>query len=180
MKRLTYLCAKNRDNKHNGNTRKHHTTMNGIEKMDKIMQSEKLNKKHFADRVGISQSTISNIYNGRNNVSLEVMQKILNAFRTISSDWLILDSGPMYRPKGSEAVQDTLFDIRPIEPETATAAIVPVTSDNRAATGEQLPIPVSVTTSTAKNRKNSNDTVKADRRVNKIIIYYTDGTFEER
>ena len=139
------------------------------------MAEEKLNAKQFTERVGISQSTLSNIFKGRNEVSLGVMQRILNAFRTISSDWLILDSGPMYRPKGSEVVQDTLFDIRPVEPDPVTVNHLPV-SDNQA--GEQLPIPVAVTTT--KNRKSVADNAKSDRRVDKIIIYYTDGTFEER
>jgi transcriptional regulator with XRE-family HTH domain len=152
--------------------------MNGIEKIKKIMAEEKLNAKQFSDRVGISQSTLSNIFKGRNEVSLGVMQRILNAFRTISSDWLILDSGPMYRPKGSEAVQDTLFDIRPVEPDTPPVANLPQ-SDNQQNIGGQLPIPVAVTTN-AKSKKNTADLGKTERRVDKIIIYYTDGTFEER
>lgn len=142
------------------------------------MAEEKLNAKQFSDRVGISQSTLSNIFKGRNEVSLGVMQRILNAFRTISSDWLILDSGPMYRPKGSEAVQDTLFDIRPVEPDTPPVANLPQ-SDNQQNIGGQLPIPVAVTTN-AKSKKNTADLGKTERRVDKIIIYYTDGTFEER
>lgn len=153
--------------------------MTGIEKIKKIMAEEKLNARQFTERVGISQSTLSNIFKGRNEVSLGVMQRILNAFRTISSDWLILDSGPMYRLKGSEVVQDTLFDIRPVEQEAVSSAPL-LPTGSRTTNTEQLPVPVAVTASPAGNKKFILDTAKSERRVEKIIIYYTDGTFEER
>lgn len=152
--------------------------MNGIEKIKKIMAEEKLNAKQFTERVGISQSTLSNIFKGRNEVSLGVMQRILNAFRTISSDWLILDSGPMYRQKGSEAVQDTLFDIRPID-QPAVEISDPSQNGRQPTSQEQLPIPLSIASNPTKQKKTT-DIGKTERRVEKIIIYYSDGTFEER
>ncbi len=153
--------------------------MDGREKIKKIMEAEGLNAKQFVDRVRISQGTLSNILNGRNKPSLDVMQSILNAFRTVSSDWLILDSGPMYRPKGSEAVQDTLFDIRPIDKEEQPANNpLPVT---QTADNDAQPVPVIIQPQyPAKGRKITGDTPKTFRTVEKIIVYYSDGTFEER
>ncbi len=151
--------------------------MDGREKIKKIMEAEGLSAKQFVDRVRISQGTLSNILNGRNKPSLDVMQSILNAFRTISSDWLILDSGPMYRQKGSEAVQDTLFDVRPIDKEEQPVSSQP--SVNR--TADELPVSVVIQPQyPVKGRKNTGDTPKPFRTVEKIIVYYSDGTFEER
>ncbi len=151
--------------------------MDGREKIKKIMEAEGLNAKQFVDRVRISQGTLSNILNGRNKPSLDVMQSILNAFRTISSDWLILDSGPMYRQKGSEAVQDTLFDVRPIDKEEQPVGSQPPV--NR--TADELPVSVVIQPQyPVKGRKNTGDTPKPFRTVEKIIVYYSDGTFEER
>lgn len=152
--------------------------MDGREKIKKIMASEKLNAKQFVERVGISQSTLSNIFNGRNQPSMAVMQRILNAFRTISSDWLMLDSGPMYRQKGSEVVQDTLFDIRPIDTESTAPTGNPQSVMNPTTSGE-LPIPLSISSNTAKVKKIA-DNAKNERKIEKIIVYYSDGTFEER
>lgn len=153
--------------------------MDGREKIKKIMEAEGLNAKQFVDRVRISQGTLSNILNGRNKPSLDVMQSILNAFRTVSSDWLILDSGPMYRPKGSEAVQDTLFDLRPLDKEERPANNpLPAT---RTAESDELTVPAGIQPQyPAKGRKNTGDTPKTFRTVEKIIVYYSDGTFEER
>lgn len=130
--------------------------MNSREKIVKIMESEGMNSKQFADEIGIQAGTISNIVNGRNNPSLEVMQKVLNRFRTISSDWLVLNIGTMYRPNGAIVEQQALFDIKPLE--TEGVAVQPV----------------------VETKKEQPQNVTAPKEIEKIVIFYTDGTFEER
>lgn len=94
--------------------------MDGREKLIKIMQTEGLNAKQFAAEIGVGAGTISNILNGRNNPSHEVMQKVLRRFENISADWLVVDRGPMYRPAPAAPVGEqttpTLFDSLPAEP----------------------------------------------------------------
>ena len=94
--------------------------MDGREKLIKIMQAEGLNAKQFAAEVGIQAGTISNIINGRNNASNDVVQKVLRRFENISADWMMLDRGPMYRPVPAAPVGEqttpTLFDSLPAEP----------------------------------------------------------------
>lgn len=94
--------------------------MDGREKLIKIMQTEGLNAKQFAAEVGIQAGTISNILNGRNNASNDVVQKVLRRFENISADWMMLDRGPMYRPVPAAPVGEqttpTLFDSLPAEP----------------------------------------------------------------
>ncbi|NLF41411.1 MAG: helix-turn-helix transcriptional regulator [Bacteroidales bacterium] len=47
----------------------------------------------FADAIGVPRSSISHIINGRNNPSLELVQKILNRFEDVSPSWLVLGKG---------------------------------------------------------------------------------------
>src|ERR1035437_9611812 len=83
--------------------------MDEKERIERIMLKEEMNSAVFAAEIGIQGSTLSHILNGRNNPSLDVLKKILNRFRTVSSDWLILGVGSMYRnEKQSQA--PTLFD----------------------------------------------------------------------
>jgi len=79
------------------------------EKIEKIMEREQMNSLQFAAEIGIQGSTLSHILNERNKPSLDVLKKILNRFRTISSDWLILDVGSMYRTE-KQSQAPTLFD----------------------------------------------------------------------
>lgn len=137
--------------------------MNERTRLEQLMESEKLNAKQFAQEVGIQAGTISNIMSGRNNPSLEVMQRVLNRFRTISSDWLILGSGQMYRANGG-ITEPSLFDIKPTIPEPVVetaSSVAPTISTTHVPT-----IPV--------------ENVKDARVVTKITIFYSDGTFEER
>ena len=136
--------------------------MNERERLVKIIESEKLTARQFAAEIGVSAGTISNILGGRNNASLEIMTKILNRFRTISSDWLILGTGTMYRPNGG-IVQTALFgDMRPIDTEQNADE-----TEDWSAIQSQPSGQVSQPMATAKQ-------------VAKIVVFYTDGTFEER
>jgi len=67
-----------------------------IDRIQKIIQQKKLSSSGFADMIGVPRSTISHLLSGRNNPSLEFIQKILDAFPEISTDWLIRGKGPMY------------------------------------------------------------------------------------
>lgn len=136
--------------------------MNERERLVKIIESEGLTARQFAAEIGVSAGTISNILGGRNNASLEIMTKILNRFRTISADWLILDTGTMYRPNGG-VTQTALFgDMRPVDVDQNT-------DDAEEQPGIQ-----------PKQSNPQNQPAATTKQVAKIVVFYTDGTFEER
>ncbi len=145
------------------------------ERLMKLMETEGLNAKQFANEVGIQAGTISNIVNGRNKPSLEVLQKVLHRFRTVSSDWMVLDSGSMYRPIG-EAQSRTLFDELPVEPPM----IVPSDTTTQEASDSQ-----SVTTNHTPSIHNTEASLPSPssspanhKQIDKIVIFYSDGTYE--
>lgn len=131
--------------------------MNERQRLEQVIDSEKMTAKQFAQEVGIQAGTISNILSGRNNPSLDVLQRVLNRFRTLSSDWLILGIGPMYRQNGA-VVEQSLFDVRPDDSQAVIEA--PQTQKTEQSPAPSQPVPVKL--------------------VDKILIFYTDGTFEER
>ena len=79
------------------------------DRIEKVMIKEGLNATQFAAEIGIKSPTLSHILNGRNNPSLEVLKRILDRYRTISSDWLILGIGQMYRDS-KKSQTPTLFE----------------------------------------------------------------------
>jgi len=136
------------------------------ERLAKIIESENLTAKQFAEEIGVSAGTISNILGGRNKPSVEIYVRILNRFRTISSDWLMLGTGSMYRPNGG-VTQTALFgDMRPID----------------AAQGEEMPsqVPAAPLQSVMLQNTRLAANPPATKQIARIIIYYTDGTYEER
>jgi len=139
--------------------------MDERKRLIQIMESEEMNAKQFSQEVGISPGTLSNIMGGRNKPSLEVMQAILNRFRNIQSDWLILGVGSMYRPSGG-SIQTSLFDIKPQDSsdEKETNVVASIATDT---THSSFP------TTTPKYHETT-------KQVAKILVLYTDGSFEER
>lgn len=135
--------------------------MDERERLAKIIESEKLSAKQFAAEIGVSAGTISNILGGRNKASTDLLIRILNRFRTISADWLLLGTGSMYRPNGG-VTQATLFgDMRPLDTNQAAAE-----AEQPQATPQQV---IYKTTQPAQQKQ-----------IARIIVYYTDGTYEER
>ena len=53
-----------------------------------ILKTKDISASKFADEIGVQRSSISHILSGRNNPSLDFIQKILKRFPDINSDWI--------------------------------------------------------------------------------------------
>lgn len=65
------------------------------ERIVQIIQKEEVTAAQFAEKIGISPSSLSHILSGRNNPSLEVVIKIHKACDYINLNWLLYGEGPM-------------------------------------------------------------------------------------
>lgn len=138
------------------------------ERIQKVIETEDMTAKQFAEEVGIQASTLSNILGGRNNPSLDVMQKVLTRFRTLSSDWLILGIGSMYKQK-LDSQQPTLFDLRPETPITSEKSVTVESTDS------------TLHTQPIQNKVVEQPVVLQNRqkKITNILVFYDDNTFEE-
>jgi len=140
--------------------------MNEQERLIAVMQSEGLNAKQFAVEVGISPATMSNVVNGRNNPSLEVMQKVLNRFRNLSTNWLILGVGSMYDEKSNS--QDDIFD-----------AEISESPENKSLDGRSVPFQQNKKYSASNIQSTKSSEGLSPKQVTKVLVFYDDGTFDE-
>jgi transcriptional regulator with XRE-family HTH domain len=69
-----------------------------IKRLKEILDYFKIVPSKLADEISINRSRLSHILNGRNNLTLEVVQGILNKYNEISPDWLLFGQGAMIRP----------------------------------------------------------------------------------
>lgn len=60
-----------------------------------IMEREGVSNAEFAEKIGISTSSLSHIFNGRNKPSLEVVMRIHKAYPEINLYWLLYGEGEM-------------------------------------------------------------------------------------
>lgn len=156
-------------------------------RIEKVIEMSNLNSGQFAIQIGVQNSTLSHILNSRNNPSLDVLKKILNRFPNISSDWLILGQGAMLREE-KKSQRLSLFDDEE-ENNSLSEHLVPNSSQNQEseieATSVQMlksePDPIYRASSSPKTpEKMVSPSKGSDQKlVKKIILYYTDNTFQE-
>jgi transcriptional regulator with XRE-family HTH domain len=153
------------------------TTMDLNKKIEQIIIDKGISPSKFADDLGIQRSSISHILSGRNKPSLDIIQRILRAYPDIDRDWLLFDNNVpqqntpqtnRQQPVNLRVTGQNLFEQKPRE-------------SNRNFQAEQIPVqsPVNV----MPKRKIERPTIPSsntNKQIERIMIFYTDGTFEER
>jgi transcriptional regulator with XRE-family HTH domain len=126
----------------------------------KFINKEGVSPAHFADEIGVQRSSVSHILSGRNNPSFDFIQKILQRYKNLSAEWLIMGSGDIYKKNEKiSMIPDTKTKEPPLQKDLFS---IPVSSE---APKETLP--------------ESPTVISADKSVEKIIVFYSDKTFTE-
>lgn len=140
-----------------------------------IIETEGVTQVAFAETTGINTSTLNHVLTGRNNPSVDVISKILAAYPQYESDWLLHGSGPMWTEVYSEQqVKSTsipLFSYSDGDGSGSTPSPVAATVPNSGVRRGKVEERTREATQTTTERSSS-------KRVQKVIIYYDDNTFE--
>lgn len=132
------------------------------DRIKQVMDYKQMSPTAFADNINVNRSSVTHIFTGRNQPSLDVARKILKAFPEISSDWLIMGAGAMLRQEPSPAVSsptaaaphdsihqlpntaggqqpDLFADLEEVASDNGESSEIPASGD-----GSRNPIPQSV------------------------------------
>ncbi|MBO7482004.1 MAG: helix-turn-helix transcriptional regulator [Bacteroidales bacterium] len=161
-----------------------------IERIRKIMEEEGMPYGKFADEIGINGSRLSHYISGRNNVSLDLVTRILERFRGINPEWLLFGRGEMYKSadvKGMHREPD-LFSPQPANQDVPLIANdADNLSDNTQDMDFSNPEPFNNVENTdemslhnpeSQSVSDIRNTIKNQREIEKIIVLYTDSTFD--
>lgn len=66
-----------------------------VDRIKQVVEYSQMSTKAFADTIKLNPSSLTHIFNGRNQPSLDVVKKILTAFPEVNSEWLIMGVGKM-------------------------------------------------------------------------------------
>jgi transcriptional regulator with XRE-family HTH domain len=124
-----------------------------IERIRKVIDESELSSAAFADKIGVQRSSISHILSGRNKPSLDFILKVLHAYPSVQSEWLLLG-------KASAAPQDIIK-----EPSLFTTKQPTPT--------EQKESPETVTTS---ERTTPEIQPPLNQEIERVTVFYSDGT----
>lgn len=132
----------------------------------------------LAAKLGVQRSGISHILSGRNRPGVDFIIKLLQSFPQINSDWLLTGKGEMIKSPSPDKMLTTQESLRfpdttsekEREPETALKSVKnPFKQEEKGKSG----VPMANLT--------ANGLVVTDKvtRASKVIILYTDGTYDE-
>ena len=142
------------------------------ERIAQIIQKEDMTAAQFAEKIGISPSSLSHILSGRNNPSLEVVMKIHKACDYISLDWLLYGEGQMETDVDSDNnihYTPSLFDENPVNPSKET-----ITLENR----KEMALRSTGNTPKEIVKQEIIYKEKPPRKITEIRIFFDDNTYE--
>ena len=142
------------------------------DRIKRIMESENQTAAKFADRLDVSRAVISHILNGRNNPSLDVVTKILGEMDYINPEWLLSGTGSIYKSgvdPNSIPREPDLFNQNEINPLPYPESPEKV---------KEMDVKVVDQYIQFAEKKQDSSISRPVRKIARIIVYYTDNTFE--
>lgn len=150
------------------------------DRLEKFLKSEQLTPAKFADIIGVQRSSISHLLSGRNKPSFDFIEKVLQHFPKINSEWLLLGKGEMYK----QMIQTSLFsNFDTLETERKLASDNSVSALDSPVSDPEILSPRNPTNAEAKPDASNLDSLEAvsslaDKKVERIVVFYADGTFK--
>ena len=140
-----------------------------------IMQKEEMTAAQFAERIGLSPSSLSHILNGRNNPSLDVVMKIHKACNYVNLSWLIYGEGKMEGQP--ELLKQDDSGISGISLFDESAFFTPNDTEERE-NRKEMPLKQPVFTPKEIVREEVKYIEKPARKITEIRIFFDNGTYE--
>ncbi len=94
--------------------------MSIVDRIKQLMHDSELSAAAFADIIGVQRSSISHILSERNKPSLDFILKILQAYPSVSSDWLLKGIDSKSTPTPGIILDEKAST--PLEPEITAAS----------------------------------------------------------
>lgn len=132
-----------------------------------VMEHFGLNASSFADKIGVQRSSISHILSGRNKPSLDFILKISDLFSELNLYWLLNGTGSFLKEDS-----ESIFEV---QKENHPTPILKNNTPNE----EQKPTMESVNFAKQPPELNFPTSSLSNKDIQKIVIFYKDGTFED-
>ncbi|MCR4823882.1 MAG: helix-turn-helix transcriptional regulator [Bacteroidales bacterium] len=143
-------------------------------RLQQFLSAENISQSQFAETIGVARASISHILAGRNKPGFDFIESMARHFPELNLEWLITGRGKMYStqktaseapvapiPSPSPLAGNGLFP--ELEKSTETVTETPLPPEN----------------SLCKDLDNIYQNNINQRSISKIIVFYTDGSFQE-
>ena len=147
-----------------------------IKRLEIILDYYSLNASSFADKIGVQRSSLSHLLSGRNKPSLDFILKIMDVFPEVDLYWILNGKGTFPKSElGNEAnkVAPTPTFINPIV-ETKIEKQADLFSEKNSNAKNKIEENIPNHFSNSKLASMN----KTDGEIDRIVIFYTNGTFK--
>lgn len=143
-----------------------------IKRLEIILDYYNLSASAFADKIGVQRSSLSHLLSGRNKPSLDFIIKVIEVFPDVDLYWVLNGKGTF--PK-SELKNLSIEEKKSIIKEEVILQNQSLETDLFSA--ENSP-PLENEIQAAKNSQHTPTTLKNDTAIERIVIFFKDGTFK--
>ena len=126
-------------------------------RLQQFLSAENLTQAQFADSLDVARASISHILAGRNKPGFDFIENLARHYPALNIEWFITGKGRMYK-SASEPYQ------APLQAEEDNDNLL---FDSPSERIESIPI------------SKKTQTIVKQRVINKILLFYNDGSFEE-
>ncbi|GAB4053063.1 helix-turn-helix transcriptional regulator [Spirosoma litoris] len=163
------------------------------DKIKQILLDKNLTPSYFADEIGVQRSSISHILSGRNRPSFDIIQKIIRRFPELGYEWIMEEDGQVTPRattnssgynfnRGTGVGRPTIDRAEPVTIQPSMPSYPPKPSGIRSQRTEIPPLntpnPMLVNESNLPE-PTPNVGISSEKKVERILIFYTDGSFRE-
>ncbi|NDK56345.1 helix-turn-helix domain-containing protein [Pontibacter fetidus] len=136
-----------------------------VDRIRQLIEFTGLSVSQFADGIDVPRAILSHILGGRNKPSLDVMLKVIAAYRNINPDWLLLGEGDMLIKVATVTTQPDSSN--PTETIVAKnpEPVANIAADIAKVQNELL------------SESNGLEAMPTGKQVKQIVFFYTDNTF---
>lgn len=148
-------------------------------RLQQFLEMENLSQAQFAAALGIQRGGLCHLLSGRNKPSYDFIVKLISSYPALNSEWLLTGRGKPYKNNetciGIPASPATTDDLPEEDLPAEQNDLFSCTSveDVQIAVNQE----VEQTTTPSQPFR---EPISGDRTVERIVIFYSDGTFEER
>ncbi|MDY0015351.1 MAG: helix-turn-helix transcriptional regulator [Bacteroidales bacterium] len=174
------------------------------ERIKKILEEKKLSQSTFADLIGVGRPNVTHLMKGRNNFSQIIASNTLLTFPDINPMWLLKGEGNMYKTdrKNSADIESVnelkakKIDTEIMFPDTfeeymeeqesqlRKEEMIPqgemsICEDSKSDAGISHAEEARIRTNQSQLSENENQSPSKKKKIEKIVFFYTNQTFEE-
>ncbi len=151
-------------------------------RLEQFLAAENISQAEFADTIQVARASVSHILAGRNKPGFSFIESMAFHYPTLNIDWILTGRGKMYKDQNSAVpapiATQTAQPLDSHEEEKPVLELFsPIRTPATEPSKEVLPhIPV-ISEPVPSSKSISADCSK--KTIEKVIIFYSDGTFDE-